>query len=145
MTATTEAVSTIGARVYKATAAAPAVFSEIKECISLPELGAPRSEIVTTFTSATAATRIAGRKDGKEVEFIFNRIPGDPIQEAIIDNFTGDCDNEQWRVTADADNSRIYGFEMVYLDVAPGQELEAQQKLIVRGRISGELDWDASL
>jgi hypothetical protein len=145
MASSTLAVNTVGAKVYKATLAAPATFNEIKECIQLPDIGAPRVEIDTTFSSATARTRITGRKDGKQCTAIFNRIPNDAFQEALIDNFNGDNDNEQWRMTADEDNSRIYGFEVAYLDVRPMNEIDGQQKLVVDFRISGDIDWDASL
>ncbi len=145
MASTTLAVSTVGAKVYKATAAAPSTFNEIKECISLPEIGEARVEIDTTFSSALSRTRITGRKDGKECEAIFNRIVGDAVQEALIDNYNGANANEQWRMTADAANSRIYGYEVAYLEVAPIGPLDGQQQLRVRFRITGSIDWDATL
>jgi hypothetical protein len=145
MASSTLAVSTVGAKVYKATAAAPAVFNEVPECISLPMIGATRVEIDTTYSSATSRTRITGRQDGDELEFRFNFIVGNAQQQAIIDNFNGDNDNEQWRVTADAANSSIWGFEVSYLYCGVELGLDAQQILVVRVRISGDVDWDASL
>ena len=141
----TRAKHTSGTKIYLGDGATPEIFTKIPECIGVAKLGQSRPTVKVTYSDADAEEYIGGRRDGDEQEWRFNYDSADPTQASLITK----CDlgdNFNLRVTVPNYTTKIYGYTVTPLncDLDPSN-IDGQQVLVFRCKMSGTLDRNASL
>lgn len=140
-----QAKHTLGTKFYVEDPATPGTFTQAKEMIAPPPVGATNPLVKVTYSDAAAEEYIAGRPDGDQPTVRFNHIEGDPGQKIIRDN-TDSRTNINVKVVVPSDPQKIYAFTVVPLRAAVDpSNLDGQQVLEFQYKVSGAIDRNASL
>lgn len=141
----TRAKHTSGSRFYIGDGAASETFTKVPECIGFAPVGQTRPLVKVTYSDATAEEYIAGRKDGDEQEWRFNYDSADATQASLITKCDAG-DNFNVRVSWPNYSTKIYGYTVTPLYCSiDASNIDGQQVLAFRCKISGDIDKNASL